>query len=202
MGDSTMHTTAELRWFFPGCIPDAVATWFDACDPDSEPSRTDIYLHPTSEAMNVKWRAGKVEAKRRDAEVEAIELGKGIKGVVEQWRKWSFTLSEGSERVEHPLWRPVRKERRMKSYRLDVSGRVFPVPEGVTPKSGCEVELSQIEIDDMLWWSLCFEAFGEETHLRVGLLQTVGVVFSEGFPLQLGIQQSYGYAAWLLDNAA
>ena len=198
--ENNMLASAEVRWFYRGNPRDAVTEWFDTFDPTTEPSRTDWYLQPTDAAMNVKWREGRIEAKRRDAPGEAVAFAENIHGLLERWRKWSFPLAEeaGANLSEQALWQAVEKSRLMKKFRRDEKGRIVPVPADGYPDAGCQVELASLETKGEMWWSLCFESFGPEAPLRDLLVETAAYVFSKGTPPTLELAHSDGYAAWLL----
>lgn len=147
--------------------------------------------------MNVKLREGYSEAKRRDVEGEIVAFAGGISGRVERWRKWSLPLAEDADHPQDDAWLSVLKVRRKLSYCVDEYGHVASVPSGTTFHSGCDVELSRIEVGGVAWWSMCFEAFGGEERLRDLLLQTIAHVFAQGTPPALDAAYSCGYAAWL-----
>jgi len=201
-----MRATAEVRWFYEGPIPAAVDAWFRHFEPEphAQPPRTDGYLYPTGAALNVKVREGRLEMKRRDAMGDAVVFNPRIEGYVEHWRKWSFALASG-EAAEvfgraDPLWIDVRKTRRMRSYRLDEAGRVTPVSAAAASPSGCAVELAHVEAAGRRWWSLCFEAYGDDAPLADLLVHTARHVFAHGDPPALDLGHSAGYAGWLLGS--
>ncbi|HMB93620.1 MAG TPA: hypothetical protein VKP65_22400 [Rhodothermales bacterium] len=197
-----MIASAEVRWFYRGSPPDAVSAWFDLLDPHAEPPRTDWYLRPTDAAMNVKWREGQMQPKRRDAPGEAITFAENIHGLIERWRKWSIALQkEGpADFSREPLWQPVTKSRLMRTFQRDGDRRIVPVPAPADdyPDVGCQVELARLETEAEVWWSLCFESFGLEVQLRDLLVETATHVFSNGMPPTLDLSHSSGYAEWLL----
>jgi hypothetical protein len=200
--ENNMLVSAEVRWFYRGNPPDAVAEWFDTFDPSSEPSRTDWYLQPTDAAMNVKWREGQIQPKRRDAPGEDVAFADDIHGLLERWRKWSFALDEEAQvdLSEQALWQAVEKSRLMKKFQRDENGRIMPVSADGYPDAGCQVELASLEAKDEMWWSLCFESFGPEAQLRDLLVETAAHVFHNGSPPTLERAHSLGYAAWLMEK--
>jgi hypothetical protein len=169
-----------------------------------EPARTDRYLRlPDSEGLNVKLREGRIEIKRRVGEVRAVRFHERVTGVVEGWRKWRFELAEpGSSRVQAASpassWISVHKERRIRTYHVekdeDVTARSGPKPAA----TGCELELSRVRAAGQIWWTLAFEAFGDESALRENLLLVARYVVSTDEPPSLPVSNSRGYAAWLI----
>lgn len=195
---SSVFASAEIRWFYRGNPPETVSAWFHVLEPTAEQPRTDWYLQPTDAAMNIKWREGQIQPKRRDAPGEEIIFTEDIHGVLERWRKWSFALDkEGdADLSEQAWWQAVEKSRLMKKFQRDEQGRI--VPADGYPDAGCQVELATLETEGAVWWSLCFESFGPEGQLRDLLIETAAHVFSKGTPPTLDLPHSYGYAAWLL----
>lgn len=200
-----MYPTAEVRWFYPGPIPPEVARWFAvrAGTPDQEPPRTDHYLRvPTSQGLNLKLREGRIEVKLRVGEPEVARLHQRVTGVVERWRKWSFELAEpGGESSPMHLpgssWIPVRKDRRLRTHQVTEEGTVLNrTPQGLT--QGCETELTGVVAQGQVWWTLAFEAFGEEASLRDNLLLVAAHVLGASEPPRLEAHRSQGYAAWLV----
>ena len=195
-----MLASAEVRWFCRGRPSAAITAWFDRFDPSSESPRTDWYLHPTDAAMNVKWREGQIQAKRRDEPGDVISFATDIHGLVERWRKWSFPLDEeeGADLSQETLWRPVEKSRRMQTYHYDEQGCLVRAEGDI--EAGCQVELATLTMEGAPWWSICFESFGAESQLRDLLMTTTRFVFSQGTPPALETAHSEGYAAWLMNN--
>lgn len=198
-----MWTTAEVRWFYEGAIPDEVAAWFRQLKGEImiQPPRTDRYVRPTDAAMNVKLREGRVEVKRRDGSGRLERWTPQIAGQIGRWRKWGFAAQAdalddlGGQRY----WIAVTKARRMRSYWVDADGRTEPVRWGDLPARGCDIELSRVTVRDTVWWSLCLEAFGDEESLAERLRRTAQHVFTQGSPPELSAEHSYGYPAWLMN---
>ncbi len=194
-----MRATAEVRWFLAGPIPDHVAAWFAGLA-EGEPTaatRTDRYLCPTGPALNVKLREGQLEVKRRDAEGMKAALHPRIIGQEERWRKWSFAV-QGGEAANDERWLAVAKTRRLLAYQVEEDGQVRRVSGSEAPASGCEVELSQVEAGRQVFWSLCFESYGDEDRLHEMLHRTAAHVFHHGDPPSLASTDSFSYPAWLM----
>ncbi len=200
-----MYATAEVRWFYRGPIPAQVGTWFErgAGSVEREPPRTDRYLWlPDSDRLNIKLREGRIEIKRRVGEAKETAFCEQMTGMVEEWRKWSFELVR-RDAPRSPAtspssdWIAVRKERRLRTYQVKDGQTVVSQARREPPAQGCELELTQVHISDQTWWTLAFEAFGDESTLRDTLLLVAGHVLSAGEPTPLSARDSHGYAAWL-----
>ncbi|MGB3544970.1 hypothetical protein [Rubrivirga sp.] len=185
------YRTAEVRWFMPGAIPPAVRDWFDALGPGSSPgqapeaeTRTDLYLAPTSDALGVKLRDGRVEAKRRTGTLGLLDL-EGGPVEVEAWAKWSFETptaleSRQASEANEAGWIPVEKTRRQRH------------------ADGCALELSRIVLEGEDWWSVCLEATGADdaerrSALEAGARRWLAI---EDAP-SLASSDAAGYPAWL-----
>lgn len=206
-----MYPTAEARWFFRGPVPLEVEAWFQqgAGRVAQEPPRTDRYLHlPDTDDLNIKLREGRLEIKRRVGDADTVCLHERVGGVVEVWHKWSFGLAEtGEDRVDAVSpdgpWIAVRKERRLRAYRVKRGRQVVALTSSEPPAEGCELELSTIEAAGQIWWSLAFEAFGDLSALRDNLVLVAQHVLNIREPPALEAGASRGYASWLseLDEA-
>lgn len=169
-------STAEVRWFSVGPIPNAVTAWYDAHGPASPVDRrTDHYLDPTDAALGVKVRSGRVEAKRRQSVLAARHAG----ARVERWTKWSFPLAGGA--YPDTGWVAVEKARRQRGHRL--AGGV------------CGIELTTVHLGPDAWWTVGLEATGPdpEAALAAGAARWLADAPPLGEPL--------GYPAWLLAHA-
>ena len=202
-----MYPTAEVRWFYPGPIPPQVATWFnhESVTLKREPVRVDRYLRPSGFGdVNVKLREGRIEVKRRVGESNRIRFHPRVTGVVERWRKWSFELTQqgtADNWASLPVssWIPVRKNRSLRTYEV-TDGEVLVARSALeAPADGCELELTRIVAFEQVWWTLAFEAFGDEDTLRDNLRLVATHVLGTDEPPRLDVGQSQGYAAWLID---
>ena len=171
------YRTAEVRWFVPGTLPDAVAAWFDALGPPvEEDARTDRYLAGTGDALGLKVREGRVEAKRFEG-----GAGEAHGAPAEAWAKWLFPV-EGDPAP--PEWTAVRKRRRQR--RVEAEG------------GSCAVEVSEVEAAGETWWSVCLEASGPTADARRGALaQAAARWLREGAAPALDPEAALSYPAWL-----
>jgi hypothetical protein len=182
-----------------------VLRWYEQQGPAAEeqPPRVDYYLRiPKQDGLGIKLREGRIEAKERCRQYDVARFHNHVTGTVELWQKWSFRLAESWQALTHLItpsssWIGVRKARRMKRYRLSEKGVVVGVVTGDRFEAGCEVELTQIEAEGELWWSLGLEAFGEESENHGTLLIVARHVFAQGETPALDAENSLGYAQWL-----
>ena len=203
-----MLTTYELRWFYPGTIPQDVELWFEQnclLEPLQPPEeREDLYLYsPMCDFMGVKLRQGRLEVKWRKAELGVVRFGEFVEGKTEKWAKWvCCDPTEESFQpnlvLDNPSWVSVQKIRYSQLYQL------FPElpPQPVVSKNegidnGCTVELTHLIIQENAWWSLAFEAFGEDACLVENLQRTASWVFQTYCGLKLLAVNSYAYPSWL-----
>ena len=179
------YRTAEARWFRRGPVPADVRAWFDGLGPAPEPeSRTDLYLAPDSAALGVKVREGQLEAKRRDGAGGVRGLGRS-RAAVEDWAKWSFSLVVAPQPEEGESgWVAVGKTRWQRH------------------ADGCALELSEVTVADVPWWSVCLEASGPDHQARHDALARAAERWlgADDAPA-LAAADAQGYAAWLLRRA-
>jgi hypothetical protein len=187
--------SVEVRWFVRGAVDRAVRAWFESGErpPEWEPEREDRYLAHPDESLGIKLRQGKLEIKRRESILESLALPCVI-GSVERWRKWSFALADDD--LPHNSWIAVHKRRRVRKYAIR-DGRARAIPADDRPEQGCNVELTELTVNDDSWWTIGFEAFGHESSLQDHLLTVARVVFADEAP-RLDLHDSYGYPAWLV----
>jgi hypothetical protein len=201
-----MYPTAEVRWFLRGPVPPEVEAWFRRRGgrAEQEPPRADRYLFlPDTSGLNVKLREGRLEIKHRVGQPSVVRFHERVTGRVEQWRKWSFELAQTSSalrRAAFPAssWIMVQKERRLRTYRVEDGDRAVVTSAPEPPAAGCELELTSVRALRELWWTLAFEAFGDESTRREMLLLVARHVFSADEPPSLLAGNSRGYAAWLV----
>lgn len=198
--------TTELRWFVPGLIPPEVTTWFDNC-PGSwlpQPDRTDMYYRASDTSrLGIKIRQGRLELKERTGISENHRVRENITGWIESWRKWSFELAMGLdtgywEQWADNFWLAVRKRRQLYLYQAinDDSLMALDLAQG----SICQVELTSIEVSDMKWWSLGFEASGVKENQRELLAQIATILLEPVDNFRLLEIDSMGYPEWLMKN--
>jgi hypothetical protein len=186
-----------------------VEVWFhrgEGCV-DRRTQRVDHYLRISYPGtLSVKFREGRMEVKQRFLRQDVVQFHQRVTGVVEHWRKWSFQLANAPRarvNIATPAgsWIPVRKERRLLTYRLTAERRVVPATAPVAHTDardqGCVMELTAVAAGEQDWWTLAFEAFGDESGLEDVLLDVAKAVLHAREPPVLNAAQSRGYADWL-----
>lgn len=203
-----MLPSIELRWFYPGNLPEEVSVWFKAGNlgqPLALPEqREDIYLFvaPDCDYMGVKLRhavtalpnlrghlanprgQGRLEVKWRRAQLGTIRFGNLVEGKLEKWGKWFCEDATGESFQPQGVatkseWIRVKKVRHWRTAR------------------DCNVEITQLDINGDSWWSLAFEATGEDRD-AIANLQAVGSNILQNYACQqLQVQDSFAYPSWL-----
>ncbi len=200
-----MFATVEVRWFYPGTVPTDVMSWYRSRTGRSEEheARTDFYFRSADgEDLGIKLREGRVEIKQRQRRWGVVQFGGDVAGQVEGWSKWSFELAQAEEALadiassaEH--WVTVSKARRQHSFVLTPERNVASVSKDVTPQTACVVELASIRVAGTEWWSLAFEAHGEDAELYQYLITVAEYTFASGASPRLPEKDSFGYPRFL-----
>ena len=202
-----MLLTDELRWFYPGTTPEDIEIWFKQnCLTEglqSPEERSDVYLYsPESDFMGIKLRQGRLEVKWRKAELGILRFGDLAEGKAEKWGKWLCCDSteasfQPNQVLGKPSWISVQKVRYSQLYQVVPNSLPKPVSTQENIDNGCSVELTQLVIQENLWWSLAFEASGEETSLMDNLQITARWIFNTYRGSKLLAANSYAYPTWL-----
>lgn len=201
-------TSAEVRWFFEGSLSPEIDEWFSLGHSISKPeSRADHYLvFPVSSSVGVKFRDGKLEIKPLVKVLVDSTYPQGIVGHAQMWEKWSYG-DKDSKPLLVPLqemltkdtqrWITATKERRLWKISMDQDSVIEVDPES-RPRNGCNVELTKIHVNDLLYWSFGFEAFGDPTRVEEYLDKVAKHVFADQrFPRKF----STGHPSGLLSTA-
>jgi hypothetical protein len=197
-------TTVEVRWFYPGVAPERVATWFTQDDGATEvqPPRVDRYLRLVGrDGLGIKLREGRIEIKQRHASTSTA-LASEVVGLVERWTKWGYGLAEEADNdrtaEQDAAWVSVEKRRWVRTYRIADDGAIELTSRSLTtPRRECSAELARVEIEGQAWWTLGFEAAGDEATLRTTLETVARHVLADMAPPALDLAHSYGYPRWL-----
>lgn len=202
-----MLTTTELRWFYRGTLPPAIADWF-AADTLGEylqtpEERSDVYLYvPECEYLGIKLRQKRLEIKLRKAELGGWQFGDNLHGKAEKWVKWSCEDSTGEtllppDVLKKAPWVSVKKVRQQRKYQISQNGSIQPVPLNESITEGCNVEITQLTIKENDWWSLAFEAYGEDANLIDNLKTVLNWMLKNYTNSPLQIDNSFAYPKWL-----
>lgn len=195
-----MYSSLEVRWFYPGELPDDIRQWHEKGGaPREEDPRTDSYLRGTGAMLGIKLREGLVEIKQQQKDFGEVNFEKNLSGRAQSWVKWSFPNEKplGDADEYHSHWMAVEKKRWIKLFLLDAPFIQAPVNE--YPTQGCIWEISQVYVGrlDETWWSVCFEMFGPDGGEIKILKSLVDKVIESGNGIQLEAIDSYGYPTWL-----
>jgi hypothetical protein len=198
-------STLEIRWFLRGPIPDSVSDWFLALgsEPGTLSPRVDHYLRtPGKPGLGIKLREGGLEVKVREAEEGLVRLRGGMVGLLERWTKWRFDIllaptTEGRVSGPDTRWTAVEKRRTVRRYTTTADGQVVEVACGTIPTAGCATELASVSVSGSTWWTLAFEAHGEEWRLRSEFEAVTQHCLSGSAPPELSEPASRGYPAFL-----
>jgi hypothetical protein len=183
--------SAEVRWFFPGILQDAVLGAFQG---RNEATRCDRYLRlPGVDTVGVKLRQGRFEVKARRGPVEAVTFTDEVSGCADCWAKWACAADKldqlTSLLVEEPSdWTDIEKTRWTR-----VSG---------DPTGGCQVELTRIVVAGSHWWTLGLEAVGPMDAVRARLRDGATAFFEREYgrlelDAALCAATSASYPVWL-----
>lgn len=183
-----VESTTEVRWWWRGSSPSEVAAWFTGLrGAVRHEDRTDHYLVSASDPdTGIKARAGEqLDIKSLAGRAVGVAIVGGVVGTVEQWDKWSFALApEGptAADLDRDPWIRTSKRRWLVDAR------------------DAELELAEVTIGDLSWWTLAVEAEGTGTVGRERLVATVRWLTAAGPPdgLELADERSHGYAELLV----
>ncbi|MDZ8052010.1 MAG: hypothetical protein RMX68_012680 [Aulosira sp. ZfuVER01] len=202
-----MLISHELRWFYPGKLPDNIQVWFQQnCLIDllkSPEEREDLYLYsPGCDFLGIKLRQGRLEVKWRQAELGVMHFGGLVTGKGEKWGKWLCEDSKGESFqpamvLGNPSWVSVQKVRYSQLFQVLADFSVQAVTTNEHIDNGCSVEITNLTVQENTWWSLAFEAFGEDSRRLENLQATAIWVFHTYQNSRLAIADSYAYPHWL-----
>jgi hypothetical protein len=193
-----MQRTAEVRWFLRE-VPGPLRDWFAAHGGEPE-HRTDDYLRlPGTDALGVKVRGGggSLELKLRTRDHGTVEVAPGVKGLVEEWQKWSVDPEQPVPGlgIAAAHWVPVGKARRVATLAM---GGWAPGPPTDRAAGGCSAELTRLDAPGGPWATLGFEAFGPGDDLVGTLRRAAERFFAEpGLTAGLAATLSCGYPGWV-----
>lgn len=206
-----MSISWELRWFYPGDMPQAIDSWFEGIGDSNnithEDTREDYQIPlPGCDYLGIKLREKRLEIKWRKKNEGFSLLDGMVKGSLENWAKWGwaadpgFADSYGSFAVEGPQGPTVRiaKKRSVRRYQVlddDDNERLRPVRWVEGKSKGCSIEVTGVESMGRQWWSVAFETFGTEEKT---LLQTTAEQLLSSYQGPLLTQEnSFGYPRWI-----
>jgi hypothetical protein len=208
-----MEVSAELRWFWHGGGPSALAEWFcddgrHGCRAGGGRWRGDDYLRdPRQPELGIKRRGGGTGVEIKGlvavgAEVSAVPFA----GRLEVWTKWT------SSSLALPDDATVRIEKRRRLRKFDTStgsptetaldeNEAPLAPVTGTLERGCIVELTEVQLRDRgdVWWTLGFESFGRLTTVEDDV-RLVAATLAARNPPGLDGWSRASYPEWLIRN--
>ena len=194
--NSVLDTT-EIRWFVPGPLPADIAGWFRGSTGVSE-ERYDTYLLGGRRDTGVKRRFRQtLEVKVRQSLEERVELGDGLTGPLEVWRKWSPADDPDDDVIDGP-WVDVHKSIVKRRFSIDGTENVFS-SDLPAAGPGCDVEVAGVTVGAVRAWTFAFAAFGSPATRRDALLAAWSALVAAPFPATFGPRDSraMGYPEWL-----
>jgi len=193
----------RTRWRSAGSgrgHPRALEEWFTGLGATDTSTRTDLYLAPADPSLDLKLRGGEsesLEVKRRLAGPDRRTFGPEVAGNVEQWYKWSFPLAHApglrtDDRTG--LWRPVEKIRVLYAF---AAAELRSFVGDLADTTAAHVELTAVTTRSETAWTCGVEAAGSPGETEDVLAAAGAELFGPDFPVDLPVERSIGYAAWL-----
>lgn len=190
--------TTELRWFVPGPLPADVVGWFTGSTGVPE-ERYDSYLLDGRRDTGLKRRFREtLELKVRQSFDGRVELGEGLAGALEVWRKWSPADGLHEDASDGP-WVDVHKSVVKRRFSMDGTEIAFSSEPQATG-AGCDIEIAGVTVGAVQAWTFAFAAFGPPATRRDALLASwqalvAGTPCPEPFGPRTG--RAMGYPEWL-----
>lgn len=186
----SVFLTREVRWFFDGPLPPSVLDWFTGRRDVEVEHRIDHYdLGAARRGIGLKRRGTtSVDSKFRVLLIQNVDLGRGLKGHIEDWMKISEPLGNG---VETDIAHPIEISKKLYTRRFGLNG---------ADGAGCEAELAAITAGSVDAWSLCFETYGPPAEREAAFMSGIGSLLAiSPLPsgMRLGPESCHGYPEWI-----
>jgi hypothetical protein len=163
-----MEISAELRWFWRDACPKHIEKWFcTSGEPPGggrdRPPRLDRYFHSKGTVeLGIKIR-DEVGGRPPDVEVKGLVCKAAD---VQVWCKWKAPPAiavAGGVAVNKTRWLRKFSADSDPPFEVKLGHDEKPLDNTKRPKVGCNLELTEVKVDGRpeIWWSLCFEAFGD-----------------------------------------
>ena len=196
--------TIEVRWFYRGKVPEAVAIWFEVSGTPlpSPDSRSDVYLQSRSSDLGIKIRQGNLEVKYCHQQLGAISIASIDDGLVQQWTKWicddpSLELAGG----EKQAWIQVAKIRHQRLYLVDFIEPIRLTPISTPCQNAAAIEVTQLQLQGQPWWTIACEYLGDNISIEGQFLPLVRSLLL-GYPgAESASVLTGGYPQWLEANS-
>jgi hypothetical protein len=195
--------TIEVRWFYPGSLPDEIRNWFDTLGAAQSPAdaRSDFYLQSSSPDLGVKIRQGNLEVKHLQQQFGKIEVERLGEGKVEQWSKWIC-----DDRAAHPPqvgeqgWIQVDKIRQQRFYRVEFIDSIQLIPIDTPMQDAAAIEITDLRLRGESWWTIACEYLGNNISIDRQFSPLVCSLLLK-YPLSISTHSiSCGYPQWLSEN--
>ena len=190
--------TTELRWFVPVPLPPDIVVWFRGTTGVLE-ERYDTYLLDGRRDVGVKRRFREtLELKVRQSHDGRVELGEGLAGSLEEWRKWS-PADRLLEDASDGRWVDVHKSVVKRRFSTDGTEIAFSSDPHATV-AGCDIEVAGVTVGAVRAWTFAFAAFGPPATRRDALLASwQALVADTPCPEPFGPRTGrvMGYPEWL-----
>jgi hypothetical protein len=196
--------TIEVRWFYPGVLPDRIFKWFNKKgEPiDKIDTRADFYLQSQSPDLGVKLRQGNLEVKYRQQDLGKIAIDRFTLAQVEQWSKWicinDTSALHPTTIASKPGWIKVDKIRYQRLYQVEFTDTLQLMPISSPQADAAAIEITQLQVQGQTWWTLACEYLGHNIQVEQQFLPLVRSLLSDClFPTSTS-PISCGYPQWLL----
>ncbi len=96
--------------------------------------------------------------------MRAVQRGVQDTGVIEQWRKWGFSIADSTSIVEankYRDWVAVQKVRRVREFESEMGRKVAAKFPGYMFNADCKIELTDVLVNGGAWWTLGVESYGD-----------------------------------------
>lgn len=197
---TTPLSTLEARWILPGLRPVGMTRWLSRF-PTATEVREDLYLIADDlPRLSVKIRGSSLlEIKLEEDDSRMLDIPGLATAGVRACKKWSFQLpADSTGMAERGGWRRVRKARRISRF-SPVIGTVPGAGPAGKDGAACAVELTDIEVDSEVWWTLGLEVAGPRAEAWEAMKTTAAALFADPLPASVGgcDSTSSSYSDWL-----
>jgi hypothetical protein len=206
-----MQISAEIRWFWSESAPHGLQDWF--CNATPTYCKAGGGTRPHPDRCLITQGQSELGLKHRDnqagVEVKGLvvdSLGEltafPFAGQIEMWTKWlckSLDLNSHSTIPTSKLrWlRKFKTEKDILPEEIELDEKEGVLNRGALPMRGCNVELTQITLDDNdIWWTFGFESFGTVETVKSDLETVAGILVARK-PPSLGNAILSSYPGWL-----
>ena len=191
----------EARWFYEGYLPSSIEKLKNSMFHSRAEIRSDYYLLTKGcDDIGIKLREGRLEIKWRKSKVLFSISKLNITGKVEQWIRWGWNDDNSDRNINLfesegiNQWIKVEKNRSQKKFYIQNTSFV-EIPYD-SYHYDCAMEITEIKINENLWWSLGFDLLAKDKDISF-LRQFIEWQLGNQFHLKLNTESSYGYPEWL-----